>query len=163
MNIRRKFQIGCAIYLHCSKGMILMAYVKPTEGLSMIGFTDSGHQVPMDTKKIVGGLESAATPMELLLQAAMGCTAMDVVSILKKMKISYDSFEVHETSERSEEHPKVYTKIHIIYRFEGDGLDNEKLKKAVHLSMDRYCSVTAMVKMAADLTFEINVNGERIE
>jgi len=140
-----------------------MSYVKPTEGLAMLGFTDSGHQVPMDTKKIVGGLESAATPMELLLQAVMGCTAMDVVSILKKMKVECDSFEVHETNERSEEHPKIYTKIHLIYRFEGKELDHEKLKRAVSLSMERYCSVTAMVKQATDITYEITVNNESIE
>lgn len=140
-----------------------MAYVKPTEGLALIGFTDSGHQVPMDTKKIVGGLESAATPMELLLQALIGCTAMDVVSILKKMKVNYDSFEVHETNERSEEHPKVYTKIHMIYKFEGRDLDSEKIKKAVLLSKDRYCSVSAMLKQAAEVTFEIAVNGEKVE
>ena len=140
-----------------------MSYVKPTEGLALIGFTDSGHQVSMDTKKIVGGLESAATPMELVLQALIGCTAMDVVSILKKMKVEYDSFEVHETNERSEEHPKVYTKIHMIYKFEGKDLDTEKIKKAVFLSKDRYCSVSAMLKKAADVTYEITVNGEKIE
>jgi putative redox protein len=140
-----------------------MSYVRPTEGLTLMGTTDTGHEVPMDTKKIVGGNESAATPMELVLQATMGCTAMDVISILKKMKVEYDLFEVHETNERSEEHPKVYTKIHLIYKFEGEGMDHEKIKKAVHLSEDRYCSVTAMIKMAAEVTFEITVNSEKID
>ena len=140
-----------------------MAHVRPTEGLALIGFTDSGHQVAMDTKKEVGGLESAATPMELVLQALIGCTAMDVVSILKKMKVGYDLFEVSETNERSQEHPKVYTKIHLIFKFEGADLDHEKLKKAVYLSKDRYCSVSAMLKQAVDISYEITVNGEKID
>ncbi|MGA1848886.1 MAG: OsmC family protein [Thermoplasmatota archaeon] len=140
-----------------------MAHVKPTEGLAMVGFTDSGHQVTMDTKKIVGGLETAGSPMELVLQALLGCTAMDVVSILKKMKVEYDSFEVHESNERSVEHPKVYTKIHLMFRFEGKDLDNEKIKKAVYLSKDRYCSVSAMLKASVEISYEITVNGEKID
>ncbi len=140
-----------------------MAYTKQVQGLALVGFTDSGHQVPMDTKKAVGGSETAAAPMELLLQSLMGCTAMDTASILKKMKVGYDLFEVHETHERSEEHPKVYTSIHLTYRFLGDGLDHGKIKKAVHLSKDRYCPVTAMLRSSVDLTFEIRVNDEKIE
>ena len=96
--------------------------------------------------------------MELVLQALIGCTAMDVVSILKKMKVEYDSFEVHENNERSEEHTKVYTKIHMIYKFEGRDLDTEKIKKAVHLSKDRYCSVSAMLRKAVNISYEIHVN-----
>jgi len=143
--------------------MRTMAYVKPTQGLAMVGFTDSGHQVPMDTRKIVGGFETAGSPMEILLQSLLGCTAMDVVSILKKMKVEYDLFEVHETHESAEEHPKVYTKIHLIFKFAGKDLDLDKLKKAVYLSKDRYCSVSAMLKPAVDISYEITVNGERIE
>jgi len=140
-----------------------MSHVRPTEGLALIGFTDSGHQVAMDTKKEVGGSESAATPMELVLQALIGCTAMDVVSILKKMKVDYDLFEVNETHERSQEHPKVYKWIRLTYRFEGTDLDHEKLNKAVKLSMDRYCSVSAMLKKAVDISYEITVNGSKID
>ncbi len=139
-----------------------MSHVKPTEGLALIGFTDSGHQVPMDTKKIVGGLETAGAPMEMVLQALMGCTAMDVVSILKKMKVDYDSFEVHETNEKAEAHPKIFTKIHLIFKFEGVDLDREKLKKAVYLSKDRYCSVSAMLKPTVEISHEIILNGEKI-
>jgi putative redox protein len=143
--------------------MRTMAYVKPTEGLAMVGFTDSGHQVTMDTKKIVGGLETAGSPMEMVLQALLGCTAMDVVSILKKMKADYDSFEVHESHERAEAHPKVYTKIHLTFKFDGQDLDHEKIKKAVYLSKDRYCSVSAMLKPAVEISYEITVNGQRID
>ena len=140
-----------------------MAYTRPTNGLAHIGFTDSGHQVPMDTKKVVGGLESAPTPMELVLQALIGCTSMDVVSILRKMKVEYDLFEVHESNVRSEEHPKVYKKILLRYKFEGKDLDPEKLKKAVYLSKDRYCPVSAMLKAAVEISYEITVNGDKID
>ncbi|MBN1539385.1 MAG: OsmC family protein [Candidatus Thermoplasmatota archaeon] len=140
-----------------------MAYVKPIEGLALMGSTDSGHQVPIDTKKAVGGKESAASPMELVIQALLGCTAMDVISILRKMKVDYDLFEVHETHEKAQEHPKVYTKIHLIFRFEGVDMDHEKIRKAVYLSKDRYCSVSAMLKQTVDISYEITVNGQRID
>ena len=100
--------------------------------------------------------------MELVLQALMGCTAMDVVSIIDKMKVEYSSFEVHETHERSEEHPKVYTRIHIIYKFEGSNVDPEKVKKAVDLSVEKYCSVHAMLSKAAEVTHHIEINGKKV-
>ena len=136
-----------------------MAYSRVVEGLALAGMTDSGHMVPMDTKKEVGGLESAPAPMELVLQALIGCTQMDVVSILKKMKVEYDEFTVSETHERADEHPKVYTKIHLTYSFKGDGIDAEKVKKAVKLSKERYCGVSAMLTASVDLPYEIRING----
>ncbi|MEA3559257.1 MAG: OsmC family protein [Candidatus Thermoplasmatota archaeon] len=140
-----------------------MAYIRPTKGLALVGFTDSGHQVAMDTKKAVGGLETAGAPMEMLLQSLMGCTAMDVISILKKMRVDYDSFEVQETNEKAEAHPKVFTSIHLVFKFKGQDLDHEKIIKAVHLSRDRYCPVTDMLKGSVKLTQEITVNGEKID
>ncbi len=135
-----------------------MAYSRVVEGLALAGMTDSGHMVPMDTKKESGGLESAPTPMELVLQALIGCTQMDVVSILQKMKVQYDEFIVSESHERSEEHPKVYTKIHLTYSFKGEGMDVEKVKKAVKLSKERYCGVSAMLSKTAEITNEIMIN-----
>ncbi len=135
-----------------------MAYSRVVEGLALAGMTDSGHMVPMDTKKEVGGLESAPTPMELVLQALIGCTQMDVISILKKMKVEYDEFIVSETHERAEDHPKVYTKIHLTYSFKGEGMDIEKVKKAVKLSKERYCGVSAMLSKTAEITNEIMIN-----
>lgn len=136
-----------------------MAYVRHVEGLAVAGMTDSGHMVPMDTKKIVGGLESAATPMELVLQALMGCTMMDVISILKKMKVDYDEFTVSETNVRSEDHPKVYTGIDLTFEFKGEGIEEEKVNKAVKLSKERYCSVSAMLSDSFDITYKIVING----
>ena len=140
-----------------------MAYVRPAQGLAVTGVTDSGHWVMMDTKKDVGGVIGGPTPMELVLQAVMGCTMMDVVSILEKMKVRYDLFEISETHVRSEDHPKVYTRIHLIYRFEGKELPEEKLKKAVELSITKYCSVHAMLSKSAEVTHQIELNGKMLE
>ena len=140
-----------------------MAYSKIVDGLAVAGMTDSGHMVPMDTKKDVGGHESAAAPMDLVLQALIGCTHMDVISILKKMRVEYEDFTVRESNERAEDHPKVYTKIHVTYDFKGEGMDLEKVKKAVSLSLERYCPVHAMLKETVEMSHEIKINDERID
>ncbi len=140
----------------------MCAYVRNVKGLAFAGMTDSGHWLMMDTKEGVGGFEGAVAPMEMFLQALMGCTGMDVVSILKKMNVQYTSFEVHEEHEKVEEHPKVYTGIDLTYRLEGDDIDPEKVKKAVRLSMERYCPVTAMAKSSVDISWKIEINGEAV-
>ncbi len=140
-----------------------MSYVKQVTGLAMMGFTDSEHMVPMDSQKIVGGFESAATPMELVLQALIGCTGMDVISILKKMKVEYRNFNVSETHERAENHPKVYTSIHMVFSMDGEDIDPEKVMKAVRLSKERYCGVSAMLGATVDITYHIEINSVRID
>jgi putative redox protein len=87
---------------------------------------------------------------------------MDVISILEKMKVEYEEFIISETHERSEEHPKVYTKIHLTYSFKGDGIDPEKVKKAVTLSKERYCGVSAMLSKTADMSYDIEINRSKI-
>ncbi len=138
----------------------MCAYVRNVKGLAFAGMTDSGHWLMMDTKEGVGGLEGAVAPMEMFLQALLGCTGMDVVSIMEKMKVQYTSFEVHEEHKRAKEHPKVYTEIGLTYRLEGDDIDPEKVKKAVRLSMERYCAVTAMTRSSASMSWKIEINGE---
>ncbi|MCU0799644.1 MAG: OsmC family protein [Candidatus Thermoplasmatota archaeon] len=140
-----------------------MAYVRPAQGLAITGVTDSGHWVVMDTKKEAGGVLGGPSPMELVLQAVMGCTMMDVVSILEKMKVRYDLFEVSETHERAADHPKVYTKLHLIYRFEGKDIDVDKVRKAVDLSLTKYCSVHAMLSKAVDITHHMELNGKKLD
>lgn len=100
--------------------------------------------------------------MELLLESLMGCTGMDVVSILNKMKQAFTSFEIHEEHEKADEHPKIFRRIHMIYRFEGMDIDPEKVKKAVSLSSERYCPVTAMLRDTVEITYHIEINGDRI-
>ena len=140
-----------------------MAMVKSVKGLSFAGLTDSGKWIMMDTKKEAGGIAEGPTPMELVLLSLMACSGMDVVSILEKKKFKISSFEMSEIHERAETYPKVYTKIHMTYKVDGEGIDPEAVKKAVSLSIEKYCSVHAMLKGSVDITYGIEVNGFKID
>jgi len=115
----------------------------------------SGHHVIMDALPAVGGNDEGARPKELMLAALAGCTGMDVVSILKKMRVEPEYFNIRVEAEMTEEHPKHYTAMHIIYEFKGEGLELEKLQKAVNLSQDQYCGVSTAYRKAMEITFEI--------
>ncbi|HON19019.1 MAG TPA: OsmC family protein [Salinivirgaceae bacterium] len=117
----------------------------------------NGHKILIDADESVGGHDTGPRPKPLMLLALAGCTAMDVVSILKKMRVELDDFNVLVSAELTEEHPKVYKSMHIEYQFKGKDLDLEKLQKAVDLSQERYCGVSAMYRRIMDLTFEIKV------
>ena len=116
-----------------------------------------GHKIIMDTTGEFGGHESGPRPKALLLAALAGCTGMDVIPLLKKMRSEPEYFKMTVEGEPREEHPKYYHKIHVIYEFKGVNLDREKVEKAVTLSRDRYCSVSAMLKMGAEMTYEIRI------
>ena len=117
----------------------------------------NGHIIPLDADERVGGEDNGPRPKPLTLVSLGGCTSMDVVSILAKMRIVPDDFSVSVSGELTEEHPKYFNKIHIVYNFKGKDLVYEKLEKAVSLSQDRYCGVTAMLNKAAEITYEINI------
>lgn len=126
-------------------------------GLTFLGKGESNHWMVMDGDGTFGGFRAAIKPMEAVLVALGGCTGMDVVSILSKMKIDLDSFEICIDAERSEEHPKVFTKIHIMYIFKGKDLPKDKIERAVELSQERYCSVSAMLRKTANITWDIKI------
>ena len=115
----------------------------------------SGHHVVMDALPQVGGNDEGARPKELMLASLAGCTGMDVVSILKKMRVEPAYFNIRVEAEMTEEHPKHYTAMHIIYEFKGEGLEMEKLQKAVDLSQERYCGVSFAYRKAMEITSEI--------
>lgn len=115
------------------------------------------HHIKLDAKTEVGGSGEGPQPKPLLLVALAGCTGMDVVSILKKMKVDIEDFDIDIQASMTDEHPKFYNKIHLIYKFKGHNLSYEKLEKAVALSQDRYCGVSAMLRKAAELSYEITV------
>jgi len=115
----------------------------------------SGHHVVMDALPLVGGNDEGARPKELMLASLAGCTGMDVVSILKKMRIEPEYFNIRVEAEMTEEHPKHYTAMHIIYEFKGENLELEKLQKAVKLSQDQYCGVSTAYRKAMEITYEI--------
>lgn len=116
-----------------------------------------GHHLVMDASSEFGGEEKGPRPKQMLLAALGGCTGMDVVSLLGKMRVEYEGFTIMAQGEASSEHPKVYTSIHLIYEFKGKSLPEDKLRKAVDLSQERYCSVSAMLRQAAKLTYEIKI------
>lgn len=115
----------------------------------------SGHHVIMDALPIVGGNDEGARPKELMLAALAGCTGMDVVSILKKMRVEPEYFNIRVEAEMTEEHPKHYIAMHIFYEFKGKDLELEKLQKAIKLSQDQYCGVSTAYKKAMEITYEI--------
>ena len=117
----------------------------------------TGHKLIMDADDKFGGEDKGPRPKALVIAALTGCTGMDVVSILNKMRVKFDSFEMKVETQLTEEHPKTYTKIHLIYEFTGKDLDMEKLEKAASLSQDKYCGVAALLRQGAELTHEVRV------
>ncbi len=118
----------------------------------------NGHKLTIDAVPEVGGEDRGPRPKPFMLAALGGCTAMDVISILKKMRVEVDDFKVHVTGDLTEEHPKQFYKMHVIYEFTGKELPMDKLKKAIELSEERYCGVSAVYKKAIELSSEIKVN-----
>lgn len=117
----------------------------------------NGHKLIMDVSKEQGGNDEGPRPKALLIAGLTGCSGMDVVSILKKMRVQVDNFEMKVETELTEEHPKTYSKVHMIYEFAGKDLDEKKLNKAVSLSHERYCGVAAMLRKGTQLTYEIKI------
>src|SRR6056297_2796057 len=118
------------------------------------------HKVTIDADPNVGGENQGPRPKPLMLLSLGGCTAMDVISILRKMRVELDDFQVEVQADQTKEHPKHYNKIHVIYHFTGKDLPREKLEKAVNLSEDRYCGVSAVYKKAIEMSTEIQVHEE---
>jgi len=117
----------------------------------------NGHQVRVDAKEEVGGTNQGPRPKPLMMVALAGCTAMDVISILNKMKVQVEEFHVKIEGDLTEEHPKYFTAMHIIYEFKGRDLPMDKLERAVQLSQESYCGVSASYRKAMKLTHEIRI------
>ncbi|GGA54008.1 peroxiredoxin [Kroppenstedtia guangzhouensis] len=122
--------------------------------------TPSGHGVTLDASPETGGEDQGPRPMELLLTAVGACSGIDIVSILDKMRLQVKSFDMEVSGVRAEEHPRRFTQVHIHYRLEGD-LPEEKVRRAVDLSRDKYCSVSQSLR--ADVTTSFEINGKRFD
>jgi len=118
----------------------------------------NNHHFIIDADDRVGGEDKGPRPKALTLASLGGCTGMDVVSILGKMRVDLESFNVSVEGQLTDEHPKYYHTITIIYTFKGKDLPMDKLEKAINLSQDRYCGVTAMLNKAAKIEHKIVVN-----
>lgn len=128
---------------------IVNATVKMVENLQLIGYASSGHGIVIDASPEIGGQDKGSRPMELVLIALGGCTAMDVISIMHKKRQDLRGLEIKINGERSEEHPKIYKEINIHYIFKGKNLSEEACKRSIELSQEKYCSVSAMLSKVA--------------
>ena len=135
--------------------------IKQVRGLTFVARGGTNHWVIVDGPKEFYGSEAGARPMELMLISLGSCTASDVAAILMKKRVKLNSFEVKVTGEQSNEHPKVFTKIHITYFFYGEKLEDKDLERAIKLSQEKYCPVTAMLKKAVDITYSYQVVDSR--
>jgi len=122
----------------------------------------NGHHLIMDADSKWGGQDKGPRPKPLMLAALSGCSGMDVVSILDKMKIRDYKFTVDVDGELTDTHPMVYHTITASFFFEGANLPEDKIKKAVLLSTDEYCGVNAMLKKAASVIVKIYINGSEV-
>lgn len=127
-------------------------------GLAFTGSNATGGNVQINSS----GDRIGLSPMELLLASLAGCTGSDVASILEKKHKTLENFIVKVQGKRSEEHPRVYTEINILYLFWGEGLDSKSVEQAIQMSQQKYCSVSAMLGCSAKIqcSFEINQNGK---
>ena len=124
-----------------------------TGGMRFVHTSASGHAVVTEAAGPEGGATTAASPMELMIHGLLGCTGLDVASILQRMRQPLESLEVGAECERAENHPKIYTRIHLTYTLKGK-LDEKKVARAIELSESTYCSVSAMLGKSAAITHE---------
>jgi putative redox protein len=126
-------------------------------GMSFIAETGSGHAVVMDGAPEAGGRNLGPRPMEMLLAGTGGCTAFDVVMILKKGRHAVSGCEVSLSAERADNDPKVFTKIHFHYRVKGRQLKAEAVARAIELSKEKYCSASIMLAQSAAITADYEI------
>lgn len=133
------------------------AIVQHIKGVTFMGKADSNHWIALDGPAQFGGSDAGTRPKELILIALGGCTGSDVASILTKKRVPFTNFYMNLEAEVAEEHPQVYTKINLEYVFEGKGIKKEDVEKAIDISLTKYCSVTAMLQKAVDITHSYRI------
>jgi len=139
------------------------AVVRWTGGMAFEARTGSGHTLLMDARPEVGGEDKGPRPTELLVAALGGCTGIDVVSILKKMRVDFDRLEIAVEADEREEHPRHFEKFRLVYRVFGPDVPADKVKRAVELSEGRYCSVAGLFRHGAEISYRIEINGKPVE
>jgi putative redox protein len=131
--------------------------LKQVEGITFVAKGGSNHWVVMDGSTDFGGNLAGSTPKELLLMALAGCTATDVVPILKKKRSPLQKLEINVKGNEREEHPRIFSDIHVEYVFYGDGLKSEDIERAIELSTTKYCSVSAILAASAPITHSYRI------
>jgi putative redox protein len=123
------------------------------DDLMFTGVSGSGFTVPLDAARTAGGHDMGAGPMELLLTALAGCTGMDVISVLRKKQQQVTAFEVQVEGVRADEHPRVWTEIWVKFIVTGHQVDPAAVERAIELSRDKYCGVSATLKHTATMHY----------
>ena len=138
------------------------ASVKWQGDMKFSGVANSGHEIILDADNSVGGNDEGARPLELMALSLAGCTAMDVISIMRKKRQKVSRFEVQVSAERADTHPKVFTSLHITYIFHGQGIDPKAVERAMELSETRYCPAQAMLAQVAPTTMSYDIFEEEV-
>lgn len=133
------------------------AFVKQVQGITFVGKTDSNHWITMDGPENFYGSNAGIRPKELILLGLAGCTGSDVVAILQKKKIDLKGFEINVNAEQQDEHPQVFTKIHLEFNFYGKNISDKDVERAIELSQTKYCSVTVMLQKAVEITHSFKI------
>ncbi len=123
----------------------------------MQAINETGNTIDMDGSPKIGGENLGARPMEVLLMSLAGCSSIDVISILKKMKQDVTSYDVEVTAERRDEIPSIFTKIHMKFIVKGNDLQEDKVKRAAQLSAEKYCSVSKILEPTAEITWSVEI------
>jgi putative redox protein len=135
----------------------MKARVKWVDGLMFVGESGSGHAVVMDGAPEHGGRDLGLRPMEMLLLGLGGCTAIDVMLILKKGREAVADCAIEIEAERADTDPKIFTRIHLHYVLTGRNLARPKVERAIELSAEKYCSASAMLARAAEITHDFEI------
>jgi len=133
----------------------MKAEIRLDRNMRLIGKNKDGLETIFDTVPAVGGENTAATPMEVMMQSLAACSSMDVLSILRKKRKQIDEFWVEIEGERTEEHPKIFKTVHLIYNLKSPDAQESDLIRSIELSQDKYCGASAMFKLAGcEVTYE---------
>jgi putative redox protein len=131
--------------------------IRQIGGIALVGAGDTNHWAVMDGPEESGGYSGGSRPMELLLMSLGGCTAMDVISILKKKRANLEDFGIEIEAERAEEHPKVFTEIKLHFIFTGKNLRAKDVERAIDLSQNKYCPATAMLRKSVKISHDYEI------
>ncbi len=135
----------------------MRATIKWVDGASFTASAGSGHSVTMDGPPDHGGVNRGPRPMEMVLMGMGGCTAFDVMLILRKSRQNVTDCRVELEAERAEREPKVFTRIHVHFVISGHGLRESAVKRAIELSADKYCSASIMLGKTAKITHDYEI------
>ena len=127
------------------------------DGMLMVGKSDSGHAITMDGPPEIGGENLGVRPMEMLLLGMAGCTMIDAISTLEKMRENLSDCQTKVSADRDEDYPKVFTNIHVHFVLRGKQLNPSKVDKAIKLSAEKYCSASIMIGKTAIITHDYEI------